>query len=118
MAMDGERRTALLKKYDLEYNEMKRALADLGYFCKGTVLSRTLKCGRSTCPCATDPAKRHGPYLEWTLKVGGTTKHHRLSPAAGPVYKAASAEHRKLKSLLKRMERLSRRALSELAGAE
>jgi hypothetical protein len=110
-----ERRAARLKKIEVQYRALKDALAELGYFCKGTVLSRTMKCGREACPCATDPARRHGPYFEWTLKVDGKTEHHRLSPAASRVYEDATAEHRKLKSLLGRMERLSRQALAELA---
>jgi len=115
MTKSNDRRAQLLRKYELQYQELKESLASLGYFCKGTVLSRTLMCGRATCPCATDPARRHGPYFEWTFKVAGKTQHHRLSPTAGRVYREGAAEHRRLKSILGRMERLSRRALAELA---
>ena len=96
---------------------MKKALESLGYFCKGTVLSRTLKCGRLTCSCAHDPTRRHGPYFEWTYKAAGKTVHHRLSIEEAKVYESASSEYRKLKSLLRRMEALSRRALARQAAA-
>ena len=98
-----------------QYRDIKKALEGVGYFCKGTVLSRTLKCGRSTCPCAHDPASRHGPYFEWTYKAGGKTVHHRLSAQEAKLYDAASSEHRKLKQLLRRMETVSRRALERAA---
>jgi hypothetical protein len=114
MTNKGRQTARVLQRYDRQYQELKEALGALGYFCKGTVLSRTLKCGRATCPCAKDPAQRHGPYFEWTYKVAGKTQYHRLSPQAGEIYSTASAEYRKLKSLLRRLELLSRRALVEM----
>ena len=97
------------------FAELKQALQKLEYFCKGTVLARRMKCGQPSCACRTHPAKRHGPYWEWTYKVQAKTVNVRLSPAAGPLYQAASQQHRKLKSLLRRLETLSRMALAALA---
>ena len=105
----------VLARYASQYRVLKGALATLGYFCKGTVLSRTFKCGRATCPCRQDPARRHGPYFEWTYKVAGKTVYHRLSPQEARVYKEGAAEYRKLKSLLRRLEHVSRRALAHEA---
>ena len=106
---------AVLARYARRYEELKVELAALGYFCKGTVLSRTLRCGRATCPCSSDPDRRHGPYFEWTYKVAGTTVNHRLSVQEAKVYQDGSAQYRKLKSLLRRMESLSLRALARKA---
>jgi hypothetical protein len=39
----------------------------------------------------------------------------KLSPQAAPLYKAASKQHRKLKIVLARLERLSKTALAHLA---
>jgi hypothetical protein len=95
--------------------EMRPELQRLELFCKGTVLARRMKCGQPRCPCHTDPNKRHGPYWEWTYKAAAKTVNVRLSPAAGPLYKAASQQYRKLKSLLNRLEKLSRTALANSA---
>ena len=95
--------------------EIRPELQRLELFCKGTVLARTMKCGQPRCPCHTDPNKRHGPYWEWTYKAAAKTVNVRLSPAAGPLYKAASQQYRKLKSLLNRLEKLSRTALANSA---
>ena len=95
-----------------QYRALKDALATLGYFCKGTVTSRTFTCGRASCACSHDPARRHGPYFEWTYKVAGKTVYHRLSPPEARIYKEGAAEYRKLKSLLRRLETISRRALA------
>jgi hypothetical protein len=95
--------------------ELKQELQQLELFRKGTVLVRRMKCGQPGCPCHTGPAKRHGPYWEWTYKVAAKTVNVRLSPEAGLLYKAASRQHRKLKSLLSRLEKLSRTALANSA---
>ena len=105
----------VLARYARQYQGVKQALATLGYYCKGTVGSRTFMCGRAACPCHRDPARRHGPYFEWTYKVAGKTVYHRLSPQEAKVYKAGAAEYRRLKALLPRLENVSRRALAYMA---
>ncbi|HTP29939.1 MAG TPA: DUF6788 family protein [Anaeromyxobacteraceae bacterium] len=107
----------VLVRYREQYRELTASLGQLGYFCKGTVLSRTLKCGRATCPCANDPKKRHGPYFEWTYKVAGKTVHHRLSAQEAKIYEDGAAEYRRLKLLLRRMEDISRSAFARQAAA-
>jgi hypothetical protein len=42
------------------------------------VLKRMMKCGKAYCACATDPAKRHGPYYELTYKANGKKLLSRL----------------------------------------
>lgn len=89
------------------FQELKRDLEQLEYFCKGTVLKRMMKCGKAACACHSDPDKRHGPYFELTYKANGKTVNLKLAPEAAPIYKAASLQYRKLKILLARLEKLS-----------
>jgi hypothetical protein len=96
--------------------ELREALAQISYFCKGTILRRTLKCGRASCPCATDPKSRHGPYYDWSYKVAGKTANHRLSPEEAKVYLEGAAQYRKLKRALRQMEKVSSRALARQAA--
>ena len=70
-----------------------------------------MKCGKANCACASDPAKRHGPYFELTYKANGKTVNVNLSSEAAPLYQAASRQHRKLKALLNRLEKLSQSIL-------
>jgi hypothetical protein len=102
-------------RYAQRFRELRQQLQKLEYFCKGTVLERRMKCGQTTCPCHADPAKRHGPYWQWTYKAKGKTVNVKLSQQAGPIFQAASRQHRKLKSLLLRLERLSHAALKASA---
>lgn len=107
--------TAVLDRDRQRFEELKRELQRLEYFSKGTVLKRMMKCGKAQCVCRTDPTRRHGPYFEWTYKANGKTVNVRLTPDAAPLYKAASQQYRKLKTLLRRLERLSQTALRHQA---
>ena len=112
--MSGTRRmepSAILERHAQRFGELKRDLQKLEYFCKGTVLKRMMKCGKAYCACASDPTKRHGPYYEITYKANGKTVNVKLSPEAAPLYKAASQQYRKLKTLLNRLEKLSQTIL-------
>ena len=107
IAMRRPKQSALLERHTQRFHELKRGLDQIEYFCKGTVLKRMMKCGKAGCACASDPDKRHGPYFELTYKANGKTVNVKLSPEAAPLYKAASLQYRKLKTLLTRLEKLS-----------
>lgn len=48
---------------------------------RGSLTERFVKCSRPGCPCADDPAARHGPYLSLTRAVQGTTRTRLIAPA-------------------------------------
>jgi hypothetical protein len=106
---------ALLAGYAQTFEGLKHELEKVTYFCKGTVLKRMMKCGQQRCACHQDPAKRHGPYFEWTYKQKGKTVNRRLRPEDASIYQAATQQYRKLQSVLKRMEGVSRNAMLRLA---
>ena len=108
-------RPALPGDPDPRFRQARQELHQLGYFLKGTVLKRMMKCGHPNCAGQRDASHRHGPYFEWTYKVKGKTVNVKLSPQAAPLYQAATKQHRKLKAALARLERLSRTALTRLA---
>jgi hypothetical protein len=106
-AIRRPKQSALLERQTQRFHELKRGFDQIEYFCKGTVLKRMMKCGKAGCACAADPGKRHGPSFELTFKANGKTVNVKLSPETAPLYKAASVQYRKLKSLLNRLEKLS-----------
>lgn len=108
-------RPAIRDRYAKRFQELKRELAQVQYFLKGTLLQRMMKCGKPNCACRRDPAKRHGPYFEWTYKAKGKTVNVKLRPEQAPIYRAAAQQYRKLKSILRHLERLSRAALAHRA---
>jgi len=104
-----------LNTQEQRFRQLKAQLAQIGYFAKGTVLTRMMKCGKSQCACHTNPSKRHGPYYEWTYKHQGKTVNVRLSAEAVGMHKSAAQQYRKLKSILNKLEKLSRQVLAKLA---
>lgn len=108
-------RDPVLQRYEAQFRALRAQLAELGFFCKGTVLERRMLCGKPACACGTAPARRHGPYFEWTYKAAGKTVNVRLTPDAVAAYRAGTAEWRCLRTLLTRLERLSRRAITRQA---
>src|SRR6266481_7778390 len=111
----SQQHNSLLERHTQRFQELKRGLEQLECFCKGTVLKRMMKCGKAQCACASDPAKRHGPYFELTYKANGKTVNVKLSPEAAPLYRAAAQHYRKLKVLLSRLEKLSKTILRQEA---
>lgn len=107
----SDARNASLERHAQRFLELRRGLERIEYFCKGTVLKRMMKCGKAQCACATDPSKRHGPYFELTYKANGKTVNVKLSPEAAPLYTAAARQYRKLKTLLSRLDKLSKTIL-------
>jgi len=65
-----------------ELARQRALLADLGkigFFRRGTLLSRFTRCGKRGCRCQADPPQLHGPYWQWTRKVKGKTVTVTLS---------------------------------------
>ena len=62
-------------KTDLQqnYQQLQRALSRVGYFRRGTLLKRFMTCGKPGCACKSSPPRLHGPYYQWTRKIGGKT---------------------------------------------
>ncbi|MGC2418970.1 MAG: DUF6788 family protein [Candidatus Acidiferrales bacterium] len=108
-------RSASLERHTQRFLELRRGLEQIECFCKGTVLKRMMKCGKAGCACASDATKRHGPYFELTYKANGKTVNVKLSPQAAPLYRAAAQQYRKLKTLLNRLDKLSKTILRHQA---
>ena len=106
---------AIPDRYAQRFQALKREFQELDYFCKGTLLQRMMKCGKSQCACRQDPAKRHGPYFEWTYKAKGKTVNVKLTREVMPIFRDASRQYRKLRSLLNRLETLSQTVLRHQA---
>jgi hypothetical protein len=116
--ISGPRLALLIQSDAQRFLSLKREILQLDYFCKGTLLKRKMKCGNRQCACHRDPVKRHGPYFECTYKVQNKTVNLKLYPEVLPLYRAAIQQQRRLRSLLRQLERLSRTALAHLAQQE
>ena len=94
-------------RVDTRFADLKRTLVDLGFVRPGSLVVRYMPCGRATCHCMADPPTLHGPYYQWTHKIGGKTVTRRLSEAQAAACREWIRHHRALKATVRKMEALS-----------
>lgn len=96
------------------YTQLKRSLAELGYFRYGSLLRRFMPCGKPGCRCQAAPPELHGPYYQWTRKVAGTTVTVRLTKQQATLLETWISNGRRLDRILAQMQRVSHRATDRL----
>ena len=82
-------------------------LAAAGYALPGTLTVRAYACGKPGCRCHADPPRLHGPYAEWTRKIGGKTVTRRLTPAELAEYQPLFDNAKKLRALVNELQDLT-----------
>jgi hypothetical protein len=93
-------------------------LAAAGLALPGTLTVRAYACGKPTCRCHADPPRLHGPYAEWTRKIGGKTVTRRLTPRELAQYQPLFDNARKLRALLAELQDLTLQIIDEDGTAE
>jgi hypothetical protein len=73
----------------------------------GTLTVRSYACGKSACRCHGDPPQLHGPYAEWTRKIGGKTVTRRLTGEQVTAWQPLFDNARKLRALLAELQELT-----------
>jgi hypothetical protein len=66
----------------------------------GTLTVRSYACGKPNCRCHGDPPALHGPYAEWTRKIGGKTITRRLTRDELADWQPLFDNARKIRALL------------------
>ena len=82
-------------------------LARAGLALPGTLTIRAYACGKPNCRCHADPPRLHGPYAEWTRKIGGKTVTRRLTPAQLAEYQPLFDKAKRLRILLAELQDLT-----------
>jgi hypothetical protein len=90
-----------------EARRIGRALATAGFVLPGTMTERSTRCGKPNCRCHGDPAVLHGPYHQWTRKVGNKTVTRLMNDGQLDDYGAWFDNERRLRSLVAELEALS-----------
>jgi hypothetical protein len=81
--------------------------ARAGFALPGTLTVRAYACGKQNCRCHADPPALHGPYAEWTRKIGGKTVTRRLTSRELAEYQPLFDNARKLRALLAELQDLT-----------
>ena len=90
-------------------------LAGLGLALPGTLIQRSVRCGCPGCRCHADPPVLHGPYAEWTRKIGGKTVTRRLTAEELAAWQPLFDNARKIRDLL---AELQERTLQEIEAGQ
>jgi len=106
--------TTRLERYEQRYRALARAIGKIGFISRGSVIARRTSCGKPNCRCQADPPQLHGPYWQWTSKVGGKTVTRRLTAQQAALYEKWIANGRDLDGILTEMDAMSAKAISFL----
>jgi hypothetical protein len=82
-------------------------LAAAGLALPGTLTIRSYACGKLNCRCHADPPRLHGPYAEWTRKIGGKTVTRRLTEAELTAWQPLFDNAKKTRALLAELQDLT-----------
>ena len=82
-------------------------LAAAGFALPGTLTIRAYACGKPNCRCHADPPRLHGPYAEWTRKIGGKTVTRRLTEAELTAWQPLFDNAKKIRALLAELQDLT-----------
>jgi hypothetical protein len=96
-----------------DQQRLARQLGDVGFVLPGSIVERHMTCGKLGCRCKADPPVLHGPYIQWTRKVGNKTVTKLLSPEQRDRYQPWFDNARRLRQLTAELEALSLRAIED-----
>ena len=88
-------------------------LAAAGFALPGTLTVRSYACGKPNCRCRADPPRLHGPYAEWTRKIGGKTVTRRLTADELTDYQPLFDNAKKIRALLAELQDLTLEIIEE-----
>ncbi len=87
--------------------QISDGLAQTGFLLPGTLTERKTRCGHPGCRCHADPPRLHGPYHQWTRKIGRKTVTRILSDEQLADYQPWFDAQRRLRDLIAELEHLS-----------
>ena len=111
-------RAPTLTEHEQRYRELLAQITELGFIRAGSVAPRFNYCGKANCRCHADPPQPHGPYWQWTAKVGGKTVNRRLSAREAELYQEWIGNDRKLRALIDELRGVAEKATNLILELE
>ncbi len=99
-----------LADYDRRHRELTAQIAEIGIIAAGSVTRRYTHCTSAGCRCNADPPTPHGPYWQWTTKVGGKTVTKRLTATEAQLYQEWIGNDRRIRGLLDQLRTIDAKA--------
>lgn len=91
-------------------------IASEGALLPGSVVVRMMPCGKPNCRCKEDPPRLHGPYFQWTRKIGGKTRTRHLNAEEMARYQRWFDNARRLRDAVSELENLCLSVASKTEG--
>lgn len=89
---------------------LAEALCEIDGLLPGSIVVRSMRCGKPDCACKADPPALHGPYIQWTRTVRGKTVTRFLSEEQLGRYQPWFDNARRLKDLVAKLQIVSLQA--------
>jgi hypothetical protein len=96
------------------YATLQRAVQEVGFIRRGSLVRRFMPCGKPGCSCQATPPALHGPYYQWTRKVRGKTVTVRLPRDQAQLLSEWITNGRQLDKLVAQMEAVSLRVTQRI----
>lgn len=93
------------------YRQLAEQVRELGFVAVGSLVSRKTVCANPGCHCHANPPQLHGPYFQLTRKLAAKTVTRRLSPKQAQLYEEWLTNERRLRQIVREMERVSAEAI-------
>ena len=107
-----------LEKLIEEGAALREALARVGDFRPGTLMSRFRKCGKPNCRCARESDSGHGPKWVLTRTVDGKTRNWSIPDEAVEETQVQVAEYQRFRQLTGALMEVSERLCEERLTAK
>lgn len=82
----------------------------------GSLVVRTLRCGRRNCACHQDPLKLHGPYVQWSYSYRGKRVARWLTAEQADRLRAQVERGRRIKELTAELDAAEIRRVERAEG--
>jgi hypothetical protein len=91
-------------------------LGEPGEILPGSLVVRSLPCGKANCHCKGNPPELHGPYVQWGYGRGRERRTRWLTPEQLQRYGTAIERGRRLKQLISELEDADVRRIEKAEG--
>ena len=107
-----------MAKTDKDLDRIRRELSELvtRESLPGSLVVRSLRCGRRTCACHEDPARRHGPYVQWSYSYRGKRVNRWLSAQQAERLRDQVNRGRRIKELTADLDAAEIRRVEQAEG--
>jgi hypothetical protein len=110
MSAGADRRVRRARAHLLDF------LQQTDHVLPGSVIERSLRCGKTNCRCHADPPVLHGPYVQWSYTRANKRFTRWLTAEQNERYRPRIEAGRQLRDLIAELEALEVSATEQVEG--